>query len=107
MKKDTTFNLVLNEELRKKKVLVSDFRIVGKAFDFTKIQLVVFFGKNRLTKSALFLSIKESYSLEKLAQLYIYEIVVRHGVPLSIVSDIDTSLPQNSGGVCIENCVLV
>ncbi|KAJ9538923.1 hypothetical protein OSB04_031656 [Centaurea solstitialis] len=46
---------------------------------------------DRLTKSAHFMPIKESYSLEKLAQLYMYEIVVRHGVPLSIVSDRDTT----------------
>ncbi|KAI3716371.1 hypothetical protein L6452_23661 [Arctium lappa] len=44
---------------------------------------------DRLTKSAYFLPIKETYSLEKLARLYIDEIVTRHGVPSSIVSDMD------------------
>ncbi|KAI3734185.1 hypothetical protein L6452_13649 [Arctium lappa] len=44
---------------------------------------------DRLTKSAHFLPIKETYSLEKLARLYIDEIVTRHGVPSSIVSDRD------------------
>ncbi|KAI3769068.1 hypothetical protein L6452_00164 [Arctium lappa] len=43
----------------------------------------------RLTKSAHFLPIKETYSLEKLSRLYIDEIVSRHGVPSSIVSDRD------------------
>lgn len=45
---------------------------------------------DRLTKSVHFLPIKETYPLEKLARLYIDEIVSRHGVPLSIVSDRDS-----------------
>ncbi|GKF04303.1 putative reverse transcriptase domain-containing protein [Tanacetum coccineum] len=44
---------------------------------------------DRLTKSAHFLAIREDYSMEKLARLYIDEIVVRHGVPTSIISDRD------------------
>jgi hypothetical protein len=42
---------------------------------------------DRLTKSAHFLPIKETHELERLAQLYVDEIVSKHGVPLSIVSD--------------------
>jgi transposase InsO family protein len=42
---------------------------------------------NRLTKTAYFISINIRYSLEKLAQLYILEIVHLHGVISSIVSD--------------------
>ncbi|GJR77728.1 putative nucleotidyltransferase, ribonuclease H [Tanacetum coccineum] len=45
---------------------------------------------DRLTKSAHFLPIKESFSMEKLSRLYIDEIVSRHGVPQSIVSDRDS-----------------
>ncbi|GJY95666.1 putative reverse transcriptase domain-containing protein [Tanacetum coccineum] len=44
---------------------------------------------DRLTKSAHFLAIQEDYSTERLARLYIDEIVARHGVPLSIISDRD------------------
>ena len=44
---------------------------------------------DRLTKSAHFLSMKESYGAEQLAQLYVDEIVTKHGVPISIVSDRD------------------
>ncbi|GJT48757.1 hypothetical protein Tco_0974914 [Tanacetum coccineum] len=44
---------------------------------------------DRLTKSAHFLEIREDYSMEKLARLYIDEIVARHGVPTSIISDRD------------------
>ncbi|KAJ9561114.1 hypothetical protein OSB04_006274 [Centaurea solstitialis] len=45
---------------------------------------------DRLTKSAHFLPIKETYPLDRLAKFYIAEIVSRHGVPLSIVSDRDS-----------------
>ena len=45
---------------------------------------------DRLTKSAHFLPIKETYPMERLARLYIDEIVMTHGVPLSIVSDRDS-----------------
>jgi hypothetical protein len=45
---------------------------------------------DRLTKSAHFLSIKEKYSLDRLAKLYVQEIVKLHGVPISIVSDRDS-----------------
>ncbi|GJT59296.1 putative reverse transcriptase domain-containing protein [Tanacetum coccineum] len=42
-----------------------------------------------LTKSAHFLTTREDYSMEKLARLFIYEIIARHGVPVSIISDRD------------------
>ena len=44
---------------------------------------------DRLTKSAHFLPVNIDDSLEKLAQLYVDEIVRLHGVPVSIVSDRD------------------
>ncbi|GJW45789.1 putative reverse transcriptase domain-containing protein, partial [Tanacetum coccineum] len=44
---------------------------------------------DRLTKSVHFLAIREDYSMEKLARLYIDEIVARHGVPTSIISNRD------------------
>jgi len=45
---------------------------------------------DRLTKSAHFLAIREDYSMEQLAQLYVNEIITKHGVPLSIISDRDS-----------------
>ncbi|GJV27974.1 putative nucleotidyltransferase, ribonuclease H [Tanacetum coccineum] len=45
---------------------------------------------DRLTKSAHFLPMKETDSTERLARLYLREIVSRHGVPLSIISDRDS-----------------
>nr|GEW78628.1 putative reverse transcriptase domain-containing protein [Tanacetum cinerariifolium] len=43
----------------------------------------------RLTESAHFLAIQEDYLMDKLARLYINEVVARHGVPISIISDSD------------------
>ncbi|GJV23303.1 putative reverse transcriptase domain-containing protein, partial [Tanacetum coccineum] len=45
---------------------------------------------DRLTKSAHFLPVKTTDSMEKLTQLYLKEIVCRHGVPISIISDRDS-----------------
>ncbi|GJU44726.1 hypothetical protein Tco_1201992 [Tanacetum coccineum] len=44
---------------------------------------------DRLTKPAHFLPMQEDYKIDKLSQLYINEIVTRHGVTLSIISDRD------------------
>ncbi|GKC30505.1 putative reverse transcriptase domain-containing protein [Tanacetum coccineum] len=44
---------------------------------------------DRLTKSAHFLPMKETDSTEKLTTLYMKEIVARHGIPVSIISDRD------------------
>ncbi|KAK9912200.1 hypothetical protein M0R45_036072 [Rubus argutus] len=49
------------------------------------------------TKSAHFLPVKEKYTLDRLASLYVNEIVRLHGVPESIVSDRDTRLLLDSG----------
>nr|GEY74716.1 hypothetical protein [Tanacetum cinerariifolium] len=43
-----------------------------------------------LTKSAHFLPIHEDYKMEKLVRIYINEIVARHDVPVSIMSDYDS-----------------
>ncbi|GJZ94400.1 putative reverse transcriptase domain-containing protein [Tanacetum coccineum] len=45
---------------------------------------------DRLTKSAHFLPIRKDYKMERLARLYLNEIVARHGVPISIISDRDS-----------------
>ena len=42
---------------------------------------------DRLTKSAHFIPVKLTYNAEKLARIYISEIVRLHGVPLSIISN--------------------
>ncbi|GJU48650.1 putative reverse transcriptase domain-containing protein, partial [Tanacetum coccineum] len=45
---------------------------------------------DRLTKFAHFLAVRKDFKMEKLARLYINEIVARHGVPVSIISDHDS-----------------
>ncbi|GJR93716.1 reverse transcriptase domain-containing protein [Tanacetum coccineum] len=45
---------------------------------------------DRLTKSAHFIPIRATDSMETLTRLYIKEIVSRHGVPISIISDRDS-----------------
>ncbi|GJR09770.1 reverse transcriptase domain-containing protein [Tanacetum coccineum] len=45
---------------------------------------------DRLTKSAHFIPTQEIDNMETLTRLYIKEIVSRHGVPISIISDHDS-----------------
>nr|GEY61395.1 hypothetical protein [Tanacetum cinerariifolium] len=49
---------------------------------------------DRLTKFAHFLLMKKTDSIEKLAQVYLKEIVCRHEVPVSIISDRDKKIVQ-------------
>jgi len=44
---------------------------------------------DRLTKSVLFLPMKMTDSVDKLAKLYVNEVIKFHGVPMSIISDRD------------------
>ena len=44
---------------------------------------------DKLTKSAHFIPVRIDYSMDRLAELYVDEIVQLHGVPYSIVSDRD------------------
>ncbi|GJW11840.1 putative reverse transcriptase domain-containing protein, partial [Tanacetum coccineum] len=45
---------------------------------------------DRLTKSSHFLPMCEDYKMDRLARLYLNEIVARHGVPISIISNRDS-----------------
>nr|GEY76999.1 putative reverse transcriptase domain-containing protein [Tanacetum cinerariifolium] len=45
---------------------------------------------DRLTKSAHFIPTRETESMDTLTWLYIKEIISRHGVPISIISDCDS-----------------
>ena len=44
---------------------------------------------DRLAKSTHFVPVRMDYSMYRLAELYVDEIVRLHGIPLSIVSDRD------------------
>ncbi|GKC46371.1 putative reverse transcriptase domain-containing protein [Tanacetum coccineum] len=54
----------------------------------------------RLTKSAQFIPIRKDYKIDRLARLYLNEIVARHGVPISIISDHDSRFTSRA---CILN----
>ncbi|GJS80876.1 putative reverse transcriptase domain-containing protein [Tanacetum coccineum] len=47
---------------------------------------------DRLTKSAIFVPIRETDPMEKLARMYLKEVVTRHGIPVSIICDRDLRL---------------
>ena len=57
--------------------------LTGRRYD--SVSVVV----DRLTKLTQFLPMRTDYSLDKLAELYIKEIVQLHGIPVSIISDRD------------------
>ncbi|GJS95240.1 putative reverse transcriptase domain-containing protein [Tanacetum coccineum] len=50
---------------------------------------------DRLTKSAHFLPMKETDPMDKLARLYLKEVVTRHGIPVSIICDRDPRFTSN------------
>ncbi|GJU24364.1 putative reverse transcriptase domain-containing protein [Tanacetum coccineum] len=50
---------------------------------------------DRLTKFAHFLSMRENDSMDKLARLYLKEVVTRHGMPVSIIYDRDGRFTSN------------
>ena len=50
---------------------------------------------DRLTKSAHFLPVKTTYTVEEYSKLYVKEIVRLHGVPTSIISDRGTQFTAN------------
>ncbi|GJT04891.1 putative reverse transcriptase domain-containing protein [Tanacetum coccineum] len=50
---------------------------------------------DRLAKSAHFLPIKETDTMERLTRLYLKEVVSRHGVPVSVISDRDSKFTSH------------
>nr|GEZ41938.1 putative reverse transcriptase domain-containing protein [Tanacetum cinerariifolium] len=50
---------------------------------------------DRLTKSAIFTPIRETDPMDKLARIYLKEVVTRHGIPVSIISDRDPRFASN------------
>ncbi|KAG8499058.1 hypothetical protein CXB51_005458 [Gossypium anomalum] len=77
-------------------IMVSEWKWDRVAMDFVsslplspRMKDPIWVVVDRLTKLAHFIPIRSDYSLDKLAELYISDIVRLHGVPLSIVSDRD------------------
>ncbi|GJZ09811.1 putative reverse transcriptase domain-containing protein [Tanacetum coccineum] len=50
---------------------------------------------DRLTKSAIFTPIRETDSMEKFARMHLKEVVMRQGIPVSIICDRDPSFASN------------
>ncbi|GJY82304.1 putative reverse transcriptase domain-containing protein [Tanacetum coccineum] len=50
---------------------------------------------DRLTKSAIFTPMKETDSMEKLARMYLKEVVTRHGIHVSIICNRDPRFASN------------
>ncbi|GJZ77240.1 putative reverse transcriptase domain-containing protein [Tanacetum coccineum] len=50
---------------------------------------------DRLTKSVIFVPMREIDPLEKLARMYLNEVVTRHGIPVSIIRDRDPRFASN------------
>nr|GEY22646.1 reverse transcriptase domain-containing protein [Tanacetum cinerariifolium] len=50
---------------------------------------------DRLTKSAIFTPIRETEPIDKHARIYLKEVVTRHGIPVSIISDRDPRFASN------------
>ncbi|GJS02249.1 putative reverse transcriptase domain-containing protein [Tanacetum coccineum] len=64
---------------------------------------------DRLTKFAIFVPMRETDSMDKLARMYLKEVVMRHGIPLSIICDRDPRFAsnfwrslQNTLGTCLD-----
>ncbi|GJX67721.1 putative reverse transcriptase domain-containing protein [Tanacetum coccineum] len=50
---------------------------------------------DRLTKSAIFTPLRETNPMDKLARMYLKEVVTRHGIPVSIICDRDPRFVSN------------
>ncbi|GKF90231.1 reverse transcriptase domain-containing protein [Tanacetum coccineum] len=50
---------------------------------------------DRLTRSAIFVPMRETDMMDKLARMYLKEVVTRHGIPLSIICDRDARFASN------------
>nr|GEZ78272.1 reverse transcriptase domain-containing protein [Tanacetum cinerariifolium] len=50
---------------------------------------------DRLTKPAIYIPIRETDPMDKLARIYLKEVVTRHGIPVSIISDRNPRFASN------------
>ncbi|GJR23475.1 reverse transcriptase domain-containing protein [Tanacetum coccineum] len=78
------------EAIKEENIKAENLRGMDKAFEVRPDRTRCIKNRDRLTKLAHFISIKETDSMETLTLLYIKEIVLRHGVPISIISDRDS-----------------
>ncbi|GKA19454.1 putative reverse transcriptase domain-containing protein, partial [Tanacetum coccineum] len=73
--------------------IMMDFitKLPKSSHGFNTIWIIV----DRLIKSAHFLPIRENDPLDKLARLYLNMIVARHGIPVSVIYDLDGRFTSN------------
>ncbi|GJZ33065.1 reverse transcriptase domain-containing protein [Tanacetum coccineum] len=50
---------------------------------------------DRLIKSSIFMPMRETNPLDKLARMYLKEVVTKHGIPVSIICDRDPRFSSN------------
>ncbi|GJU90029.1 putative reverse transcriptase domain-containing protein [Tanacetum coccineum] len=60
-----------------------------------KANITTYVIVDRLTKSVIFVPMRETDPIEKLARMYLKEVVTRHGIPLSIICDRDPRFASN------------
>nr|GEU64001.1 hypothetical protein [Tanacetum cinerariifolium] len=69
-----------------------DLRTLPKFLqDYDTIWVIV----DRLTKSAIFVPMRETDPMEKLVRMYLEEVVTRYGIPVSIICDRDPGYASN------------
>ncbi|GKA57961.1 putative reverse transcriptase domain-containing protein, partial [Tanacetum coccineum] len=61
-----------------------------------KANIATYVIVDRLTKSAIFVPMRETDLMEKLARMYLKEVVKRHEIPVSIICDRDPRFALNS-----------
>ncbi|GJX07743.1 putative reverse transcriptase domain-containing protein [Tanacetum coccineum] len=77
--------LCFNGKRYEEAILVAQYEGQHRHLCYDTIWVII----DRLTKSAIFVPIRETDPLEKLARMYLKEVVMRHGIPVSIICDRD------------------
>nr|GFB10994.1 reverse transcriptase domain-containing protein [Tanacetum cinerariifolium] len=92
-KEDVRGMLVKNSRDPEKDNITMDFvtKLPKSSQGYDTIWVIV----DRLTKSAIFTPIRETDPMDKLAMIYLKEVVMRHGIPVSIISDRDLRFVSN------------
>nr|GFA09655.1 putative reverse transcriptase domain-containing protein [Tanacetum cinerariifolium] len=90
---DGTLCLNGRNQGRTSKTITMDFvtKLPKSSQGYDTIWVIV----DRLTKSVIFTPIREIDPMDKLARIYLKEVVTRHGIPVSIISDCDPRFASN------------
>nr|GEU68831.1 reverse transcriptase domain-containing protein [Tanacetum cinerariifolium] len=113
-KRVRAMNMTLQSSIKDR--ILSAQKEEGIAMDFvTKLPKtssghdIIWVSVDRLTKSAYYLPMREDYKMDRLARLYLNEIVAKHGVPILIISDRDSRFTsrfwqsmQEALGTCLD-----